>query len=332
MNEKWLSTSARLDRLLLGEARYTREELAELVGISLDKTRALWRALGFADVPDGVRMFTDLDLEALRRVRRVIDSGHIDHRLAVQLSRALGHTTARLAIWQGTALVEHLAETGQLGEDPERRGERAYEIAAELVPELEWLLIYAWRRQFTASASRFVTAAADEEVALFTLAVGFADLVDYTELSRQLNERELAELIDVFEGHAADTIAAGGGRLIKTIGDEVLFVADEPATAAEIALELVDELGALHVLPKLRIGLAYGSVIGRLGDVFGTTVNLASRLTTIAPASTVVIDPAMAEALAGDERYELTPMPQRSVHGFGLVEPLRLRRRHTPPG
>ncbi|WP_067070178.1 adenylate/guanylate cyclase domain-containing protein [Carbonactinospora thermoautotrophica] len=328
MNEN-RSTGARLDRLLLGEARYTREELAELVGLPHDQARALWRALGFADVPDGVRMFTDLDLEALRRVRLLIDSGHIDPRLAVRISRALGYTTARLAIWQGTALVEHLAETGQLGEDAERRGERAYEIAAELIPELEWLLIYAWRRHFAAAATRFVPAAADEEVALFTLAVGFADLVDYTELSRQLNERELAELVDVFEEHAADTIAGAGGRLIKTIGDEVLFVADEPDTAAEIGLRLVEELDALHNLPKLRVGIAYGSVIGRQGDVYGTTVNLASRLTTLAPASTVVIDPAMAEALAGDERYELIPMPQRSVHGFGLVEPLRLRRRHA---
>ena len=88
--------------------------------------------------------------------------------------------------------------------------------------------------------------------------------------------------------------------MIKTIGDEILFVADDPRAAAEVALQ-VTERGADEddQFPQVRAGIAYGDVVSRLGDVFGPTVNIASRLTSVARPGTVLVDRGMHEVLSG---------------------------------
>ncbi len=140
--------------------------------------------------------------------------------------------------------------------------------------------MYAWRRHLAASAGRIV----DQETASAWMAVGFADLVGFTRLSRQISETELARLVERFESRSADIVASSGGRMIKTLGDSVLWVSDSAARAADIALSLIQAHARVRGMPELRVGLAIGPVIGRMGDVFGTTVNLASRLTSLAPA------------------------------------------------
>ena len=105
------------------------------------------------------------------------------------------------------------------------------------------------------------------------------------------------ELVEAFETTAADLVAANGGRLIKTLGDEVLYVADDAGTAAEIGLRLIETLSGDETMPELRVGIAFGAVTTRMGDVFGTTVNLASRLTSIAPKDTVLVDGVVREEL-----------------------------------
>ncbi len=156
------------------------------------------------------------------------------------------------------------------------RTEVTYPIVELLLPELEEFLVYVWRRQLAASAGRVVQAADDEEMVDRRLAVGFADLVGFTRLTRRMEEEELGELVEAFETTAADLVAARGGRLIKTLGDEVLYTADDAGTAADIALRLVETLANDETMPELRVGMAFGTVTTRMGDVFGTTVNLAS--------------------------------------------------------
>ncbi|MEV7908655.1 adenylate/guanylate cyclase domain-containing protein, partial [Streptomyces anulatus] len=156
------------------------------------------------------------------------------------------------------------------------------------------------------------------------LAVGFADLVSFTQLSRELDERGLAELVEGFESRASDVVAAHGGRLVKTLGDEVLFTAAEPRTAATIALGLVDVIRRYG--PEVRIGLAYGPVVPMMGDVFGTTVNLAARLTAIARPGTIIADGGLAEAVAGSPGIGVHRMRRRPARGLGMVQPYVLRR------
>jgi adenylate cyclase len=158
------------------------------------------------------------------------------------------------------------------------------------------------------------------------VAIGFADLSGFTALTRNSTELELRDLLDTFESLATDIVGQQGGRIVKTIGDEVLFEVDDPAAAAEIALELLEAAGAHPGLPELRAGLAYGPVVSRLGDVFGSTVNIASRLTSLSRPGTVLVDREMHDSLAGDTRFRLKSRRPESVRGFQHLHPWRLRR------
>jgi adenylate cyclase len=166
------------------------------------------------------------------------------------------------------------------------------------------------------------------------MAACFVDIVGYTAHSKTLTEAELAEWVEYFEQQATDTVVEHGGRVIKTIGDEILFTADDPAAAAEMALTLTERgRDEEDAFPAVRAGLAWGDVLSRLGDVYGPTVNVASRLTSVARPGTVVVDRGMYDALTGGDDAETGPDDPRlkrlrrvSVKGYSRLEAWRLRR------
>jgi adenylate cyclase len=160
------------------------------------------------------------------------------------------------------------------------------------------------------------------------LAVGFADLVGYTTRSRGMGGRELGRMVEDFEGLAADVIARHRGRVVKTVGDGVLFTCVSPVDAVEIGLQLPVEWDA-EDRPHLRVGAAYGPVLTRLGDVYSPVVNLASRLTSIARHSTVLVDQALAQRLRGVREYRVRPLRRVSVRGYDHLQPWLVRRRAT---
>jgi adenylate cyclase len=311
--------AATLERELLGgPRRFTRREVAERSGVPLDRARLLWRALGFADLDDDNVAFTDRDVEALEAVQSLLARGLIDAETQLAMTRAMGQTLARLAEWQVSTL------TRALGREPGGPEATVAAAAHELVPVMERLLGYVWRRQLVAGAGRAL--ANLEELDAHTLAVGFADMVGFTSLTRHVDEEELATLIDRFEAAAFDVVAELGGRIIKTVGDEVMFVADSASAGAEIALTLVERAGAEDHLPDLRVGLAHGAVLARLGDVYGEPVNIASRLTSLARPGSVLVDRELAAALEEAEGYRLRRVPPRPVSGYTLLHSFRLRR------
>lgn len=316
-------TADEIEQRLLGwPRRYRRNEIAAEAGLTVEHARRLWRAVGFPDVGDEAVAFTDGDLGALRDLQRLVDGGVLDDDLAVSVTRAFGHNAARLVEWLYDALVEHLVDQGCTVEQAHRT---AVQQAAEHLDDLERLLVFVWRRQLAAVSARAL-AAADRETTTGELSVGFADLVSYTRLSQKLEERELAGLVERFQRRSADVIAAAHGRLVKTVGDEVLFVADSPVDAATIGLELAEAMAEDPVLPDVRVGVATGTVLTRLGDVFGATVNLASRLTALAAPGTVLVDRSTADALDGVEGFALDAERTRAVRGLGLVRPGVVRR------
>ncbi len=320
-------TTDDLDTLLLGAPRrYTREEVAARAGVPLDLARRYWRALGFADA-GGARAFTEADVAALQRMGALVASGAMAQDEAIAMVRAFGQTTARLATWQVDVVLDQLS--GGTGLRAGLSVREAYARAEQLLPELEPLLVHAWRMQLAAAVERVVSDD-DTLVDAAHLTVGFADLVGFTRLSRRLEERDLAEVVERFEQTGADLVTSCGARLVKTLGDEVLFLADRPGSAAEAALALLEGFRDDPDMPELRIGLATGLVISRMGDVFGTTVNLASRLTALARRGTAVVDAGTAEDLADDPRFTTTALWPRPVRGFGLVEPHALARGRRP--
>jgi len=303
--------------LLGGERKFTRIQVSERAGISIARAERMWHALGFATVPDDEIAFTDGDVEALRLVAALEDDGFIDPELESSLARKLGQTQSRLASWQSAMFLEFLGNS-KLSAD------EAIEVAGQLLPAMERLQTYVWRRHLAAAAGRAV--AGSDELARGIRTVGFADIVSYTRLARRLTEVELGQLIERFEGMAADVVALNGGRVIKSIGDEVLFVTDTAAQGAAVALALQDAVAAAGDLPELRIGLSYGNILIRLGDVYGEVVNLAARLTSECKPGRVLADRELAAALDGHSNYRLRRLRRVSVRGYHHLVPYALQR------
>jgi adenylate cyclase len=324
------TVAALQESLLGGPLKYTREDVARDAGIPLEAVRVLWRAMGYADVGEAVA-FTEQDRAALHRMLHLIEVGGLDPDTANDLVRSLGQTTARLADWQVNTLAGHMERSGaiEVAEGLSASTLNAFgDQLEELMPDLQALLIYVWRRAMATAVTRAASAgvasadAADSGV----LSVGFADMVGYTRLSRRLPEGELARLVQGFEALSADVVAAGGGRLVKTVGDEVLFVAAAAAAAGDIAVRLHEAHAQDKAFPELRIGVATGQVVSRMGDVFGTTVNLASRLTAMARPGTTLVDAETRTQLADETRFALRAQRGRPVRGFGVVRPFVLSR------
>ncbi|TXH42278.1 MAG: adenylate/guanylate cyclase domain-containing protein [Actinobacteria bacterium] len=315
-------TDSLIETVLGAPRTMSREEVAQAAGMSLEDARQYWRAMGFADVGDS-DAFTARDLEALEAVHRLVAAGVLDKSEALDVVRSLGQTTSRMAEWQTGTLARLLARQGEIPDENTLRHEhveKVAELTAALLPSLEDMLVYAWRRQLAAAIQRSVDAADegdDDEAG--QLVVGFADLVGFTRLSRQLPDDRLADLVTSFEHDSADVVAATGARLIKTLGDEVMFVADEPDSAVETAFGLHAAHGQGQDVPQLRVGMAFGEVVTRMGDVFGTTVNQASRLTALARPGATLVDDACARGLLGDPRFYLRTLRPRALRGLGAV-------------
>ncbi|GAB3908197.1 adenylate/guanylate cyclase domain-containing protein [Kibdelosporangium lantanae] len=322
------SLQGRIERVLLGgRRRYTRVQVAELAGMPLERATDLWRSLGFASVGDDEVVFTENDVNALRMVKELTDLGLTDVNAQNSIARVLGQHISRIAEMEIHVLQKLIAEQPDLLAD-----ERGFaRFIDQLVPDLEQLHSFTWRRQLAAYAGRAL-AAPEEDLDTTNQVVGFADMVGYTSLTRRSSEAELANVLEEFETIAAKAVAEHHGRVVKMLGDEVLFVADTPGAGAEIALQLVESAEAAPDVPSLRAGLAYGRVLSRFGDIYGSTVNIASRLTSICNPGAVLVDADLAAALKDDPRYVIRHRRPVSVRGFHRLKPSVLRRRSTSDG
>ncbi|MDT0277709.1 adenylate/guanylate cyclase domain-containing protein [Blastococcus goldschmidtiae] len=320
-----------LERLLLdGPRRYTRLQIAEMAGMPPSRTQRLWRALGFPDAADDAVAFTDADVQALHVLSTLIDSGFVGPDTEASIARAMGQSLSRLADWQTDMLADALARGAGTDTEPGERAaataDEAVAAAEELLPRLREVQDYVWRRHLAANAERLlaVTGSGDRR----ELAVGFVDLVGYTSRSRGMGGQELGEMVEDFESTAAEVIARHHGRVVKTVGDGVLFTAATAADAVEIGLLLPQVWDTEERLP-LRVGAAYGRVLTRLGDIYSPVVNLAARLTSLARPGTLLVDRDLADRIRGLPEYKVRPLRRVSVRGYDHLQPWLVRRRRA---
>src|SRR5699024_7162757 len=309
-----LRTAAQhLEEVLIGGQRVlTRKEVAQLAEVSTLSARKLWRSLGQPRIPEGEAAFTVSDAAPLRRLADLVSSELVDEETALQLSRAIGQMTDRLVVWQMEAMVEFLIEEKGLSDSEARR--TALDVFEDLIDPLQDLMVYAWRRNLAGALGRLnvnveegleIGGASRGQDPTMPLArgIGFIDLVSYTRLSQQLDSRELSRLVKKCQVLAYNIVAAGGGKVIKTVGDEVFFAAETPLAGAEIAMTLLEQVQEDDSLPRCRVGYSWGRVLSRMGDIFGTTVNLAARLTAVADPGTVVTDTETARIIERDDMF-----------------------------
>ena len=310
-----------LESAILGEEpELTRLQVADRAGVSLEFADQLWRALGFASPGNEERVFNDADVRALEILLALAKLGAVDNDNVTSLARSIGQSYARLAEWQAR-MVSGLLERTESDLDTRQ----LLKMADDLLPLMSEMQSYVWRRHLATAAGRILASPVEADQPASPLVVGFADIVNFTAMSRRMDEQELEELIENFEATTSAIVAVHHGRVVKTIGDEIMFVTDQPSDGAGLALEIAlrtkDDAG----MPQLRIGLAFGQVLSRLGDVYGPVVNLASRLTSVARPGTVVVDRSLADELVENADFKLRKMRRVSVRGYSRLEPWVLR-------
>jgi adenylate cyclase len=298
----------------LGESIYTADEIVEVTGVDVELADRLWLAMGFAMLPRDQKAFTESDRAAIEGVAAFESGGFASRELILAITRVLSQSMARVADAEVGAIRDWVAKN--VGEDQDALA-AARQIAPQVVEYLETFLIHVWRRhvQFAIERQGLLGSSTDEK----TMAVGFADLVGFTQMSRHLDEPELANVIERLESRSQELISDLGGRVVKSLGDEVMFAADEAGTAAEIGLGLVDESLEDDELPELRVGLALGPVVSHRGDLFGSTVNLASRAVDAAHPASVLVSAEVKDALAENERFLLKAIAPRRLKGIGTT-------------
>jgi adenylate cyclase len=307
------------------EPRYTAPELATLVGIDRALSKRLWRALGFPDVADDERAFTDADAEALRTVHAMLSTGFADVEVAVQMTRVVGSSMARV--------VEAFVTASQVAETMTESTEVAAAMAETALATQARLLEYVWRRHLQATIRRQLLMRMERGGTArpsSTMAVGFADLVGFTAMSQQLEPHELAKVVSRFEELAFEQVTSHGGRVAKMIGDEVMFVVRDAVDAVEAGLALAEAYADDEVLSDVRVGVACGDVLVYEGDYFGPVVNLASRIVNIAVPGSVVVSDDLHDALAGEPRFAFHGLRPRYLKDIGRVPLWRVRRRGGP--
>ncbi len=309
-----------IDKLALGQdLRYDIAAACEGTGLPEDDLRHIWRSLGFPDPQPGEAVFSDVDLGNLAAVADLMQSGMVSPEVTYGMTRVIGSSMARVA----SALIDAVSSAPEVPSSDldHADGDEVLEpIATEaggFLPIFPLVMEQVWRRHLQAAARRRLLRADTEEGQ--GLIVGFADLVGFTALAQQVSDEELAEVVDQFEHLAYDVVVAGGGRVVKMIGDEVMFVVDDPLCAAEIALGLADASHDAAELSDVRVGMAVGPVVEREGDAFGVTVNLASRATSIAYPGTVVVSPELRAALEEHPQFSFKNMRPRYLKNIGRV-------------
>ena len=332
------TTLAGHESLLLGTPpSLTLTELAQRAGTSVEVAQKFWRAMGFADVqPDEVR-FTDQDVAALQDTVALLDETS-DSSLAsasvLELLRAQSYTMDRLVLWELETFVTDLSERLSLDDTSARLV--ALDRIDSLVDLLSRQLNYVWRRHMASILGRTdaeVSARGREDTGpdLYPLirSLGFVDIVSFTQRAQGMSKAALTHMLEDFENTARDVITSRGARVVKTIGDAVMYISDDLLIAADVVTALVEELQKGPDAIRVRASLVEGRVISRSGDVFGPTVNLASRLVDAAEPGSIRLDESTAMAILHSSeagRYRVGQCHEVVAKGLGQIVPWSLER------
>jgi adenylate cyclase len=308
------------DLVLSEGAVLTAAELGARSGVPVEEVLSLWRTLG-VDVPDEHRpMFSERDAEF---TSYMIDFNPVGAH-GGELMRVLGTSLTRVAE-AAVAVYVQTVEPKMAGGEVDMAlwaEEMAGITAAALRLGDSMGAIFSHHMRDAILRQRTAQAGVDDP-SLYRLAVGFVDLVGFTPLSLRTSPSKLLELISQFETKAFEVAGTHNGRIVKHIGDEVMFVAMDAEAGCAIACDITAAY-AEGIEP--RGGVAYGEVITRHGDYYGTVVNLASRLAELAVPGEVLVNGATAESAT--DRFTFRPAGRRLLKGFD--EPLEVFSLYEP--
>jgi adenylate cyclase len=310
------------DRVIVGFARYSAEQLAELGGVDLQFLVAARRAMGLSIPENDEPIYTEADLDSARMIHVARRAGLGDEDV-LELLRVLGRGLSQAAEALRALPLKLVLEPGLSEPELAGRYARAAERLYPLVDPLISNLLALHLRQATQSE---VISALERSGGRLPgsreVTVCFADLVGFTRLGEEVPPEELGHLatrLEMLAGEAAEPPV----RLVKTIGDAAMLASPEPAPLLDAVLQLLDAADAEGAdFPQLRAGAALGDALLRAGDWFGRPVNLASRITSLARPGALLVERGVHDAAHDACRWSFAG--ERRVRG--IRQPVALYR------
>jgi adenylate cyclase len=310
------------DRRLVPGDRLTGDEAAAVAGISRKRFDDGVRTFGLTRIesaPSGEIGVTAAEAQAIGQFAG-LGAMFSDDEITSFL-RVIGSSLSRVGEAAVSLFLTDIESNLIVDGSSELVLAQAVEEATGLIDGLAERLDPLLRRHILQSIERSRRSMVDQTQRFrYRYAVGFVDLVGFTAISGEMDARTLSAFLRDFEGRAHDVVTSAGARVVKLIGDEVMFAADDPAAACIAASELMIGFATEHehVLP--RGGLAYGDVIVRGGDYYGPVVNLASRLVDEAVPQELLVTNELAQATTA---CQFEPAGRRMVKGF--AEPISVQ-------
>jgi class 3 adenylate cyclase len=262
-----------------GRPIYTLQTAAEELGIAAEDVARAWALLGLTVAGPDVPALSQADVDAL--ATWLAFKAVVGQDGAFGLLRVLGAAMARLAEAEATMIRVGTPDIQMTHTHDELATAQAYRSVAEFVPRIGALIDIVHRHHLTSARTHFEGVLRDTSASV-VCGVGFADLSGFTALTQALTPAQLSELLNEFAGTVSDVVHADGGRVVKFIGDEVMWVSSAPERLARVAVDLVEHPKAREEGLQVRAGLAFGTVVAINGDYFGNPVNLAARLVAAA--------------------------------------------------
>ena len=293
-----------------GRDELTLLELAERVELPADLVRAALRASGLPAVPDDLPYFGQPEVELFEGFRLASSLFGTDNVLT--FVRAVGTASSRVAAAAVTLASVTYSGLLERSGAPEVEISEANELTVVALQTVPNVMETLFRHHVEAEIRRSLLVEIEPGSRTVRLAVGFLDLVGFTTTVALLEADALAGTVSGFEALAGDVIAARGARLIKVIGDEVMFVTHDPADACRIALDVAEAIADSPTLNAVRGGLTYGEVIALDGDFYGTEVNLAARAVAAAEPGQILVT----KEVARSDGFTFVPAGPHALKGF----------------
>jgi adenylate cyclase len=259
-----------------------------------------WNSIGLA--PAALEGITDEDLEALRYVASVLDSG-FPLVAFLQLCRVYGQALSQIADAEVRLFHLYVHEPLMREDVPGlQMAEEMEGLARDLLPLASPLMDYVHRRFLQHFVAQDVVGHMEDELeesdiesGRVRVAIAFADLAGYTRFTEEEGEEEALSLVERFVEGVTNTLP-DDARVVKTIGDEVMVVGNDVQALVDWAVGFV---GLFEERPEPRIGIHWGTTLYRDGDYFGRDVNLASRVVARARGGEVLVTDSVTEAVSG---------------------------------
>ena len=312
------------DRIIRpGRDKYTLAEVADRAGCTIDEVRALWRAFGLVVGDPDQPVASDVDVDMI--TTSVAMSAVLGVEATLGLARVMGSSMARVGDAASTSVRGSMPSMSVAVSGSELETARAFAGIAGAVPALGRVLDALFRHHLEAARMHFERTESWDIVGQggIRVGVGFTDLCGFTGLTQQLSMDNLSLLLSRFEEIATDVVNDHGARLVKFIGDAVMFVATDALTAVQVAEALVDSAQVRGLMA--RGGVTVGATLALDGDYFGPVVNLAARLCNLAEPGSVLVSDEVAERVR-DTRVAV-PLGPQQIRGFN--DPINVSRLAT---